>query len=149
MGFVEERQNIENHWAANWTQTPTRYEQPSASFTQPGTQNVARQPWVALYIRNTSSQRASIGTSPVVHRHTGLIIVQVFTDLGIGTNPGRTLADAVTEIWRDRTLTFNQYAGGENEYLVCGEPALNQIGDDGHSWFQINVTTPYRRDDIF
>ena len=148
MGFTTERQALEMHWAANWTLTPTRYEA-QAGFVQPGTMNVARQAWVALYIRNTSSQRASIGATLVVRRHAGLIIAQIFTDLNTGTNPARTLADVAADIWRDRTLTFNQYAGGENEYLVCGEPALNQIGDDGHGWFQTNVTTPYRRDDIF
>lgn len=150
MGMSELRQSIETLWATNWTVTPSKID--NAPFTQPGTQNIARQPWVALYIDILTSYRASLGASGAniaVHRHEGLITVQVFTDLNVGTNLGWSLATQVRNIWRDQEFNLNAYLGGTGETVrFLQEPTVEKIGDDGHGWFQFNVKARFQYDEI-
>ena len=150
MGWAEVRQSIATLWAANWTLTPTKYE--NLLFTQPGTQNLARQPWVALFLQELTADRASLGqmgANIAVHRHVGLVTLQVFTDLNIGTNLGLGLAQQAKEIWRDREILVNEYGGAIGETIrFIKEPHIEKIGDDGHSWFQYNLKAEFIYDEI-
>ena len=151
--WVDERQAIESYFSTNWgTTTPLKFE--NTPFIQPGTQNRTRQSWVALFIRETMGGRASIGT-PSLHRYVGTIIVQVFTDLNIGTKTARDLASQVADLWRDVTITGVGTTngiiaiGGHHDGAFNTEPHIAVVGDDTNGWFQMNVTVRYRRDDIF
>lgn len=151
MGWPECRQSIESLWTANWTTTPTKYDN-DGSFVQPGTQNIVRQPWVALYIQELTASRASLGqmgANIAVHRHIGLLTLQIFTDLNIGTNLGLSLANQAKEIWRDRELTLNAYLGATGETIrFLKEPEIKRVGDDRHGWFQYNLKAEFIYDEI-
>ena len=141
---------IESYFNTQWASaTPIRFE--SAPFIQPGTQNTTRRPWVSLYIREMMGWQASLGNDSPLRRYSGLIINQVFTDLNIGTATGMNLAMNIADIWRDASFTT-----GTTGRITCSgfldgarntEPKIEIIGDDGHNWFQINVTTRYLRQD--
>ena len=151
--WTDERAAIEAYFNTNWsTTTPIRFE--NSPFVQPGTQNRLRQPWVALYIREAVGGRASIGVRPL-RRFLGTIIVQIFTDLNIGTNLARDYASQVADLWRDVTITGVGTTngiiaiGGAHDGAFNSEPHIDIIGDNKDGWFQTNVTVRYRRDDVF
>lgn len=150
--WADERKAIESYFLTNWDDvTPVKIEN-DGLFIQPGTQNSTRQPWVALFIRDAAGGRASIGT-PSLHRYIGTIIVQVFTDIGVGTDKGRQLAADVADLWRDVTLDVGTagkiFIGGHHDGAFDTEPRIAMIGDDRNGWFQVNVTVRFRRDEIF
>jgi hypothetical protein len=151
--WADERAAIEAYFNTNWgTTTPIKWE--NATFVTPGTQNRTRQPWVALFIREAVGSRASIGVTPL-RRFVGTIIVQIFTDLNIGTNLARDYASQVADLWRDVTITGVGTTngiiaiGGAHDGAFNTEPHITVVGDEGNGWFQTNVTVRYRRDDIF
>ncbi len=151
--WADERAAIEGYFNTNWgTTTPIRWE--NIPFIQPGTQNRTRQPWVALFIREATAGKASIGATPL-RRSVGTIVVQIFTDLNIGTNLARDYASQVADLWRDVTITSVGTTngiiaiGGAHDGAFNTEPHITVVGDEGNGWFMTTVTVRYRRDDIF
>jgi len=89
--------------------------------------------FVRLSIVKGDSDQASMGgTSGNFFKQDGVIFVQVFTPLGLGTSPANTLAESISGIWRNQQ--FNN--------IVCGAPDINHIGEV-EGWFQINVACDF------
>lgn len=133
--FAEERKAIEGRFSSNWTTTSIKYE--NVPFTQPTTA------WVALFIRNGAGGRNSIGTTTPRRRFFGSIIIQIFVLPLSGSATARGYADTIAAIYRDAS-----FACGSTGTIVCQEPAIETLGER-NGWFQVNVTVPYRRDDVF
>jgi hypothetical protein len=148
--WLEERQAIESYFSTNWgTATLVKYE--NTNFIQPGTQNLTRQPWVAFFVRRVTGGRAAISSDNPLRRYVGMIIVQVFTDVGIGSSSAEGYAEQIADLFRDVAITVDASStvqiGGHHDGGFNTEPHVETIGEDGHGWFQVNVTVRYRRDD--
>ncbi len=137
MNCDEMRSRIEEHFRKKWgVTTPVSFDNVEADSKLKATK-AANEPWVRVTIREGSSNLAGLALTKL-YRDNGIIIVQVFTKLGVGTNTARKLAEQVRGILR--------YADIGNG-LFLKAPAINPIGEV-EGWYQINVTTPIQWDSI-
>ena len=83
-------------------------------------------------VKGDSGQASMGGGDGNFFKQEGVIFVQVFTPLGLGTSPANTLAESISGIWRNQQ--FNN--------IVCGAPDINHIGEV-EGWFQINVACDF------
>lgn len=125
--------------ATSWIDAPQAFsgikEGPSVTAAQD-----AKEPWIRCTIAPGESFIACLGNEPE-DRHTGLVMLQVFTKQPIEVSQSSLPADIVANAlasslynhWRHRQL-------GGVETLT---PSQQNIGPlDGY--YQINVTVPYR-----
>jgi hypothetical protein len=142
-GFVDERSAIEQRFYTQWAAiTPIKFE--NVEFVQP-----EASPWVSLIIQRGSGDQIDIGTSNPTHRYNGVINVQIFTPQLTGTrSQGSTAADALADkvsgIFRNA-----QFSSGALGTIRCRTPRIVVSGNDPYGWYQINVLTPYVRDQNF
>ncbi|WP_210014808.1 MULTISPECIES: phage tail terminator-like protein [Pseudomonas] len=76
-----------------------------------------------------------VGIGPCVRR-TGIIIIQLFVPSYKGTLAITKAADTLVqhfEFYSDPTGPFDCYAA-----------SASTVGDDGHGWYQVNISVPYR-----
>lgn len=131
---------ITTHFAARWTTAPGVPRTPvhwpdDAAFRPP--HGLA---WARLTIRWGEGRRVALG--PSLDRHTGVVIVQLFTPAGQGHAANTALCDAAGEALNDVRLPCE---GGR---VVFSTASLEVIGNDrgGGPWWQQNVSAPFRRD---
>lgn len=142
MGFEAVRDAIEQRLAANWTQTPIRWE--NIPFTQP-TRNAGTPAWITLAIRgNQAGGRISIGSTTPVRRYPYTLFNQIFVPEESGTSQAYQYADTLSAVWRDTS-----FAAGATGTIRCFEPNAIEIGPDGAGWYQINIVTDFYREDRF
>ena len=132
MSYAGERNAIVGRFNSHWNaRTPVAW--PNWGFTVPD-----RGAWVRLAILNGDATQRSIGNPGAnVHRHVGVITVQVFVPIDSGTHTARDLADDAAAIFR------NQRFDG----IRCDVPSVREVGPDD-IWFQVNMSCPFRRDEL-
>jgi len=94
--------------------------------------------WVRLSVQNGDSNQVSMGTPAVANRFVGIIFVQIYTRAGRGTATALSIAQEVSDIWRNK-----QFDG-----ITCRAPDINHLGVEG-SWFQINVSCEFFYDEFY
>lgn len=130
--FADERAAIEKRLKDNWTTTPIAFD------------NVGFRPtdsaYVAIFIQNAAATQIEMtGTTPN-HRYTGLISIQIFTDVNTGSQTAREYADTISAIFRNK-----RFSSGDSGTIICRSPNVQRVGVvDGR--FQLNLTVPYYRD---
>jgi hypothetical protein len=126
MSFVDERLAIENRLQEFWNYTPIAWE--NVDFDIPNNSD-----WIRLNILNGDSGYTALGG---LKRHTGVLLIQVFTPVNTGTNKVREYSDTIANIFDSRSFSD----------IVCDVASVQNIGaDDG--FHQVNVTIPYWRDE--
>ncbi|MNJ21386.1 hypothetical protein D3C77_157360 [compost metagenome] len=91
--------------------------------------------WARLADIPGLSSTPEIGIGPCVRR-TGIIMIQLFVPSYKGTLAITKAADTLVqhfEFYSDPTGPFDCYVA-----------SAATVGDDGHGWYQINVSIPYR-----
>ena len=91
--------------------------------------------WARLADAPGLASAPEVGIGPCVRR-TGIIMIQLFVPSYKGTLAITRAADTLVqhfEFYSDPTGPFDCYAA-----------SANTIGDDGHGWYQVNVSVPYR-----
>jgi len=132
--FADERAAIEKQFADNWSSTTVRYQ--NVRFEQPAGA------WVALSIKPGRGRQADSSHNPR-HRYAGVIIIDVFTPEGGGTEAAKALVDTAEAIFRQKIFSF-----GNSGEIICRTPSLHTVGvRDG--WNHHSLWTPYHRDKIF
>ncbi len=126
MSFATERTSIESRLKANWTTTAIAY--PNVGFNP---ENAV--PWVRLTILNGESGPRNVNAGK---RHLGVIVLQIFVPQNTGTHIARGYADSLAAIFEDA-----QFSG-----ILCGVASIETIGNT-NTWYQINVTVGYWRDE--
>jgi len=132
MGFEDIRLAVESHLAA-WPDAPVSFDNVA---TQPSVQAAidGKQPWVRLTIVPGDTMTAAIGDGPKA-RHTGLLMLQVFTAENVSSAKAMQLADSLAQhiqYWQDGK--FSTQAA-----------SLTRVGQQS-GWFQVNVSASYRAD---
>lgn len=95
--------------------------------------------WARFRILDGDSNQLTIGATTNSHRHVGVIVVSLFTELGKGDATIIALADIVAD-------GFRNWIGS---YSHCRQPSIKEIGPDGQGWYQINVSIPFSRDELY
>ncbi|WP_110970872.1 phage tail terminator-like protein [Pseudomonas huaxiensis] len=91
--------------------------------------------WARLADVPGLSSAPEVGIGPCVRR-TGIIIIQLFVPTFKGTLAIAKAADTLVqhfEFYSDPAGPFD-----------CFAVSASVIGDDGHGWYQVNVSIPYR-----
>lgn len=91
--------------------------------------------WARLADIPGLSSTPEVGIGPCVRR-TGIIMVQLFVPSNKGTLAIAKAADMLVqhfEFYSDPTGPFE-----------CHAASASTVGDDGHGWYQVNVSIPYR-----
>ncbi len=133
MSFETERQAIQGRFYTQWgNRTQVAYDNERFDFP-------SQDAWVRLTILNGTGLRRNIGDNAQIYRYPGIIEVQIFIPIGEGTDEIRLHADEVVNIFRNA-----RFSG-----IVCDTSSVTRVGPaQGGSWFQVNVSTPFRRDEI-
>jgi hypothetical protein len=134
VSYASERAAIEGRWQTAALVATTAYEGvPFNVPTPPGSAS-----WARLTIRDGEAFQATLGSpNSNVHRHPGVIIVQLFTPSGVGTNDARALADTAATLFRNAVF----------DGVHCLAASVAVIGVDG-PWLQTNVSIPFYRDEF-
>jgi len=132
MSYADARDAICGRFDAHWAgRTPVTW--PNHGFAVP-----SATPWVRLTIVDGEARQASMGNPGAnLHRHAGVIMVQVFVSIDSGTRTARELADQAAEIFRNQRF----------DDIRCDVPSVREIGPDD-VWFQVNMSCPFRRDEL-
>jgi hypothetical protein len=142
MTTVNLNTTIESTFATSWGSTTTvAFE--NVAYTPPVDAS-----WVKIYVKDGDSQKISLGKAPQRRRTLGTVFVDIFTVIGQGSKPARTLADSVKAVFRDlRVGGIFFYEGdvtifGERYYTNSGTgvPATSQ-------WYQAVVAIPFFMDE--
>lgn len=116
---------LESFLATTLPTTPIAW--PNVDFTpDPGVL------WVCPTNKPGEAFEAEVGRDGL-SRRTGAFIVQVFAPLENGSGDALEVAATVETAYRRQDI------GG----VECGEAYSNDIGPDGHGWYQVNVVVPW------
>lgn len=122
------RQLVETTIKNNWTATPIAYDNVSFKAT-------IGQSFIAPKVLFGSGSQVSLGTSNVLNRWTGVIQIDIFTPINIGTKTALDYANTLIGY-------FYHY---DNEGLVCFTGSVGELGKDGE-WYRVVVTIPFQYD---
>ncbi|WP_273827440.1 phage tail terminator-like protein [Providencia rettgeri] len=89
--------------------------------------------WARLTIKSGLADAQEIGHGPIVHR-TGIAFIQIFVPLATGTLLITQTADKLRELFENQT-------DGQLDYFSV---SADDVGDEGHGWYQLNLSIPYR-----
>ena len=121
--YTSVRRSIENHVRDNFTEVDVQYE---------NTRIPEADEYVALFDQEGDAEVTEIGGG--VSMVKGGIIIQIFTQLGDGTDRSREIASILT----------NMLNGLQTDVLTFGSAVLASIGQtEGIDYYQQNLTVPY------
>ena len=142
MSYQTERSAIETYIKANWTG--------AAGFdAQAFTPAVGS---LLVTINSGSVLQGSIGRTANVIEHIGTLVLTYYSDGGKGSAAWRTVADTLTDLLFEKSLTAAGIVAGSDVFIRFSPP---QLGDARHPYisasyaaapFQItNLTAPFVR----
>jgi hypothetical protein len=133
MTFKNEERDIVSRFKTNWAST-TSIKYDNVDFTPtPG------ESFVELEIHNGSQIPVSLGgISATLYRGVGIISINIYTALNIGTQTGKNLADTAAAIFRGQTFSG----------ITCRGADVTRLGES-NGWFAHNVSIPFFRDESF
>lgn len=137
MGYATAHNELRNRFNSQWGVT-TPIAWPNVKFDVPAPSTYWCRFAISDFTGNEGTQN-SIGGITNNNRYTGSVIVQLFGPLDKGN--GQLLAYA------DQVLSIFGNWGGTN--IQCRRGYVKDIGPDGQGFYQINVTVPFRRDELF
>ena len=96
--------------------------------------------WVRVNVRHSGAEPASVGdSSAAMHRHDGMIVVEVFAPIGEGEDTIEGYCDDVAAIFRDYR---------DQQGLRFRSPYTVNVGEVG-AWYKRDVLIPFVRDTVF
>jgi len=116
---------------------PTRVAWPNAEFTPPTDDTTV---WVRFTILDGASRQASAGAAANMHRHPGLVVVNIFAPLNRGDKAALETVDEVSAIFRNWQDASNR--------IRFFSPEVERVGPE-EKWYQINVSFMFERDTAF
>lgn len=131
MSYANAYNELRGRFNTLWGST-TPIAWPNAAFTTPLV------PWVRFTVRSGEANQLTFGASTNNFRHSGVIIIQVFTLLDTGEALALQHADQIASIFRN-------WCG---QSVRCRTPSVKDIGNDGEGWYQVNVVVPFQWDEL-
>jgi len=126
MSYAQERVDIETRLNENWYTTPISWDNVPYTAT-PGT------PWIRCTILPGEVDALEFGRD-TVKEHSGIIVINIFTQRDTGSALARTYADTLSTI-------FDMQEFGT---IDCAEAAVQNLGVD-EAWHHMVITIPYTR----
>ena len=97
------------------------------------------EPWLRFNARHVDGDQVSMG-APGANRFeaVGTVTIQIFQPSGKEGLEAQAIADAVLGI----------YKGASSGGVHYSRVRANEVGNDGHGWYQINVLADFRYEQI-
>lgn len=119
----EAKETLLSYFNENWTETPIAYDNKNDKYAS------SSSPWVRAVVRMTSGGQESLGSEGNrIFRRQGLLIFQVFTLAGKGTETSDTLVQDILDLFDGKNVGYVNIINGSPTYT----------GTDG-KWYQQNV----------
>lgn len=133
MNYEAACKQIIKYFAQQWNGL-TKVAWPDVGFKPPNNET-----WARFTIKNFDGYQASMG-SPGSNRfrRKGLITIQIFQKEGTAGLDALAKAD----------IAVNIFLGVENSGIRYYDVQMNEIGNDGAGWYQINVLAYFQYDRI-
>lgn len=126
--FTAPRRALEVYLNTNFTTVPVKFENVNIDNSVDLTGG-----FIAMH--DTGTDSLGTGLQETVALVKGMIVIQIFTALGSGTQTSRSIASELETL----------LAGEDLSGLQLGEPVLESFGQvDGADFFQQNLTFPYQ-----
>lgn len=139
MGYASERKLIEVHFQSSWKDgagdalTPVVFDLQSGDFED------TEEPWVRLSILSGIGEQMTVGApGNNLHRHAGIVAIQINTPVGSGSEESRTLADKVEAVFMNVTL----------ENLKFAIPFPSGTAEVNNDWSCWTMWCPFTRDEL-
>lgn len=138
MNFSDIRSNIETIFNG-WTTTPIAWENAPAK--------VKNKAWIRISIITTSANNRTFGDNGTLKK--GFIVVQVFVPLNKGLGSAYTLADTITALTENKTISQMFTYAATIEHIGESPTTSHNPGGSGQfreltpGFFQINVKVPF------
>lgn len=138
MSYAQEWRTIAGLIAAEWDATVIAW--PGVGFDPP----TDGSSWVRVTTRGVDAFQAglAVGAGARRFRHAGMVFGQVFvadTPTGGAKEAALALADDFAAIFREADIAGFRFRA----------PRADDVGSDGHGWYQVNVLTEFERDSTF
>lgn len=127
MSYILEKSTIEQFLNSNFLETLIKYENDEM--------NDEVNEWIRVSIQNSKAYQASLGSNPLF-RYVGIMFIQIFTKLDIGSGRAVEIADVLTQLFRAKRI-------GD---IVFKVPSLQKIGVS-NGWYQVNVSVEFFREE--
>jgi hypothetical protein len=98
MSYADTRSCFEQLFSTHWTYTPIFWT--NSPFDPPQDGNRNAEPYVAVTVREGSSEEITLGSENPWYRHSGIVIVQIFTLERTGSGLADGYADMVKGIFK-------------------------------------------------
>lgn len=135
MGWESDRSTIQNIVGTGWATTPVAYDDVPFDST------TVTDDWIKVSIVDGAGTQISLGSDPC-YRHVGIVFLNIFV---LPRSSGDT-AEKVARTYADSLATL--FRGVTTSGVLFRTPSLQRIGErDGY--YQMLVTVPYQRDEIF
>lgn len=102
-------------------------------------QSVPAAPFVRLFVRNAgTSAPQSMSGETIRYERFGIVMVQIFTALGVGPAPADALARKAVQILEGR-----DFGWASNDVLSLSAATQTDIGNNDAGHWQVNVSIPF------
>jgi len=126
--YTAPRRAIEVYLNTNFTTVPIHFENVAVDDSVDLTSGY-------IAITDTGTESISMGMQEEVTHVNGMVVIQIYTVLGSGTQTSRSIASELETL----------LAGEDLSGLQLGEPVLESFGQvDGADFYQQNLTFPYQ-----
>lgn len=135
-GFGPEGDYIRGRFKDEWVSggsARTAIAWGNKKFTKPN-----KEAWVRFSIGHSGAEQASVGDDPL-HRHDGMVMIEVFVPLDDGEGAMDDLCDAAGAVFRDHR---------DQQGLRFRTPSVVNVGPTD-TWFKKDVLIPFVRDTVF
>lgn len=122
------RQIFDSYLSDNWVTTSIYWDNVDSNLPA----NVA---WIQPTLLIDFSENATINDGRT--RHNGQYFIRIFLPLSSGTGEGFDIAEALIELFQNKTL---------DENILTYASSIRNIGDGGYGWYQFNVLIPFIAD---
>ena len=96
-------------------------------------------PWVRITIVPAVGERITIGSSRVTYRFQGQVKVGIYVPVKIGSLLADQMADIISDILREKTLTYTQ------GNVIFRVPSISQGFKDDFGWWCVPLNVSYIR----
>ena len=136
MNLSEQRASIESLFFSKWdsNKTPVKFDNAVGLVkgSTPVKDETKLDEWCRITIENQSADYAALGRKMV--RHTGVVIVTIFTKVNVGTKRARELADSVSEVFASST---------DVNMIYYPTQVVNAMQDPNAGLYQVTTQTPF------
>lgn len=139
-GYETQDNALRDRFNTEWADaTPVQW--PNVDFKAPEDANGNPQEYVRFVVEDIEAEQASMGDpGNNVYRHSGAVVLMIFTPAGAGDQRALELADRAAAIFRGWQT--------QNTGLRFKAPFVRRVGQE-QKWYHINVLVPFQRDAHF